>query len=49
VVFQAKGSEKQTGVAILIYSKADFKSKLVRKDRRNITYTLKEKFTKRTS
>jgi hypothetical protein len=32
-IFQTNRAQKQTGVAILMYNKADFKSKLVRRDK----------------
>jgi hypothetical protein len=32
-IFQAYGARKQTGVAIVISDKADFKTKLVRQDK----------------
>lgn len=39
-IFQANGSKMQTGVAILIYNKLDFKSKFVKRDGEGI-YILK--------
>lgn len=38
--------EKQTGVAILISNKIDFKSKLIRRDGKDTSYSSKEKSTK---
>jgi hypothetical protein len=47
--FQANGLKKQARVAILISNKIDFKPKVIRKTRRDTSYSSKVKSSKRNS
>jgi exonuclease III len=46
-IFQANGLKKQAGVAILISNKIDFQYKVIKKDRRDTSYSSKLKSSKR--
>jgi hypothetical protein len=48
-IFQASGPKKQVGVAILISNKIDFQPKVIKKDKRGISYSSKVKSTKMNS
>jgi exonuclease III len=48
-IFQANGSKKQAGVAILISNKIDFQPKVIKKARRDTSYSSMVKSTKRNS
>jgi hypothetical protein len=47
--FQAHGPKKQAGVAILISDKIDFQLKIIKKVRKDTSYSSKEKSTKKNS
>jgi exonuclease III len=46
-IFQANGMKKQAGVAILISNKIDFQPKVIKKTRRDTSYSSKVKSSKR--
>jgi hypothetical protein len=46
-IFQAKAAPKQVGVAILIPDKADFKQKLIRRDKEGHFILIKETIQKK--
>ena len=48
-IFQANGLKKQAGVAILISDKIDFQPKIIKKTRRDTSYSSKVKSSKRNS
>jgi hypothetical protein len=48
-IFQANGTKKQAGVAILISNKIDFKPKVTKKTRRGTSYSSKVKSTRTNS
>jgi hypothetical protein len=43
MIFQAKGPKRQVAVAILISNKIDFKQKLIKRDGKGTSNSLKEK------
>jgi exonuclease III len=48
-IFQANSLKKQAGVAILISNKIDFQPKVIKRDKRDTSYTSKVKSSKRNS
>uniref|UniRef100_UPI003980DFE5 endonuclease/exonuclease/phosphatase family protein n=1 Tax=Salmonella sp. s50237 TaxID=3159649 RepID=UPI003980DFE5 len=48
-IFQANGMKKQAGVAILISNKIDFQPKVIKKTRRDTSYSSNVKSSKRNS
>jgi exonuclease III len=48
-IFQANGLKKQAGVAVLILNKIDFQPKVIKKTRRDTSYSSKVKSSKRNS